>query len=265
MGQVAGIYGRRSVRKYLNEELQVGILEEIREAGSGVKRLYEDIDMDIHIVEDGIRFQSIIRGIIGNLGKIIAPHYIVVTSEKKEGYLENAGFALEEIILSLGALGIGTCFIGRGINHELLRSLVPVKKNHEVVFALSFGYPRNEESNRKRMLRWKKRMEIAEFASGHLTRTWRHILDAVKMAPVSMNTRPWRFHINDNRVDIYSMNKGDIFNWGSGKMNRIALGSALYHIYMAAEGLDREIRIMQLQDNKKKDCSYIASIVESAE
>lgn len=265
MGQVAGIYGRRSVRKYLNEELQVGILEEVKEASRGVKRLYEDIDMDIHILEDGIRFQNITSGIIGGLGKIIAPHYIVVTSEKKEGYLENSGFALEEIVLDLGGLGIGTCFIGRGINHELLKSMIPIKKNHEVVFVLSFGYPRSEESSRKRMLRWKKRMEITEFASGHLTRTWRHILDAVKMAPVAMNTRPWKFHINDNRVDIYSMNRKGIFNWGSPKMNRIALGAALYHIYMAAMGLDKEIRIIQLQDNKKEDCRYIASIVESEE
>lgn len=265
MGQVAGIYGRRSVRKYLNEELQVGILEEVRETSRGVKRLYEDIDMDIHILEDGIRFQSITRGIIGNWGKIIAPHYIVVTSEKREGYLENAGFTLEEIVLSLDSLGIGTCFIGRGINQELFKSIVPVKENHEVVFALSFGYPRNEESSRKRMLRWKKRMEVDEFVSGHLTRTWRHILDAAKMAPVAMNTTPWKFHINDNRVDIYSMNKKSIFGRSFSKMNRIALGSALYHIYMAAERLDTEIRIMQLQANKKEDLRYIASIVECAE
>ncbi len=265
MGQVAGIYGRRSIRKYLNEELQVGILEEIKEASRGVKRLYEDIDMDIHILEDGIRFQSVTKGIIGGWGKIIAPHYIVVTSEKREGYLENIGFTLEEIVLSLGSLGIGTCFIGRGINQELLKSLLPIKENHEALYALSFGYPRNEESSRKRMLKWKKRMEIAEFASGQLTRTWRHILDTVKMAPVAMNTRPWKFHINDNRVDIYSMNRKSIFDWGSWEMNRIALGSALYHIYMAAKGLDKEILIVQLEGNKKGDRRYIASIVESAE
>lgn len=263
MGQVAGIYRRRSIRKYLSEELQVGILEEIKEASRSVKKLYEDNDIDIHIVEDGTRFQNMITGIFGIWGKIRAPHYIVVTSNKAEGYLENAGFALESIVLSLTNVGIGTCFIGRGINQQLLKTMIPLKKDHEVVSIVSFGYPKNEESKRKNIIRWKKRMELDEFTSGYVTKTWQHILDAVRMAPSAMNTQPWRFFIDKNTVDIYSINKKCFFVKNSSKMNRIALGTALYHLYIAAKGLDKEIQIMKLPEKEREGYTYITSLVEN--
>lgn len=262
MGQVAGIYGRRSIRKYLNEELQVGILEEIKEASKSVKRLYEDIDMDIHIVEDGTRFQKIIRGILGRWGKIRAPHYIVVTSDKSEGYLENAGFALESIVLSLANVGIGTCFIGRGINQQLLKTIVPVKNSHDAFIVLSFGYPKSEENSRKRMLRWRKRMEIDEFTSGYITKTWQHILETVRMAPSAMNTKPWKFFINDNIVDIYSIDRHSFFFRNSSEKNRLALGAALYHIYIAAKGLEKDVQIKSLPARERNGYRYITSVIE---
>lgn len=265
MGQAEAIYRRRSIRKYLNEELQVGILEEIKEACKSVKKLYEDIDMDIHVVEDGIKIQNITTGIIGAFGKIKAPHYIVITSNKKEGYLENVGFAMESIVLSLTDMGIGTCFIGSSINEQLLKDIIPINKNHEAVITISFGFPRDDETMGKKIIRSRKRMEISEFTSGYVTKTWQHILDAVRMAPSAMNSQPWRFFINKNIIDIYSMNKNFIFIKGSKEMNRIALGTALYHLYIAAKRLDKEIDINRLSGKEKDGFTYITSIIENQE
>jgi nitroreductase len=264
MGQVAGVHRRRSIRKYLNEELQVGILEEINESCKSVKKLYEDIDMEIHVVEDGIKIQNIITGIIGSYGKIRAPHYIVVTSNKKEGYLENIGFALESIVLSLTDMGIGTCFVGGGIRNQLLKNIIPISKNHEAVIAISFGYPKDGLDIGKRIVKPKERMEISKFTSGHITKTWQHILDAIRMAPSAMNSQPWRFFINKNTMDIYSIKKKFIFTKHIQEMNRIALGIALYHIYIAANRLDKKIDIKRLQDKAKDGHTYITSIVENS-
>lgn len=263
MGQVAGIHRRRSMRKYLNEELQVGILEEINELCKSAKKLYEDIDMDIHVVEDGIKIQNIITGIIGSYGKIRAPHYIVVTSNKKEGYLENIGFALESIVLSLTDMGIGTCFIGGSIRNQLLKNIIPISKNHEAVITISFGYPKDEKNIIKRAVKSKKRMEISKLTSGYVTKTWQHILDAVRMAPTATNNQPWRFFINKNIMDIYFVKKNFIFMKHLQEINRIAVGIALYHIYIAADRLDKEIEIKRLTGKERDGYTYITSIVET--
>lgn len=265
MGQVAGIYRRRSMRKYLNEELQVGILDEIKEASKNVKKLYEDIDMDIHIVEDGIRFQNIISSIFGGWFKIRAPHYIVVTSSRSEGYLENAGFALEPLVLSLTDMGIGTCFVNRSINHQLLKTIIPVKEGQEAVIVLSFGYPRNEENKPKRKIIQRKRLDIDEFTSGNITKSWQHILDSIRIIPLYGNTKSWRFFINKNIIDIYLKNRNNIFRKKLREMNLITLGTALYHLYMTGKGLDKEIEIKRFKVNKKEGYTYITSVIENIE
>jgi nitroreductase len=265
MGQVAGIYRRRSIRRYLNEELQVGILEEIKDVCQSSIRLYMDIDMDIHIVEEGIKIQNISKGIIGNYGKILAPHYIVVTSEKREGYLENAGFVSESIVLSLTEMNIGTCFLGGSIKKQLLKNIIPIKKDHEVVIVISFGYPRNDKNMSKKIIRSRKRMEISEFTTGNVTKTWQYILDAVRMAPSAMNCQPWRFFINRNIIDIYTLNKNYVFKKYLQEMNPIAGGIALYNLYVAANRVNKEIDIKRLPGKERDGYKYITSIIETIE
>lgn len=262
MGQVDAIYRRRSIRKYLNEELQVGVLDEIKEMCKGVKKLYGGIDMGIHVVEEGTKIQKIITGIIGSYGKIKAPHYVVVTSDKQEGYLENSGFAIESIVLYLTDMGIGTCFVGSGINKQLLESTVQINKNHEVVIIIAFGYPRNEEDMNKKAARYGKRMEISEFTSGYVTKAWQHILDAFRMAPSPINSQPWRVFINKDSVDIYCINKNFLLMKNLGEMNLIAIGTALYHLYIAAERMDMEIDIKRLPGKEKDNHTYITSVIE---
>lgn len=265
MGQVAGIYRRRSIRKYLNEELQVGVLEEIKDICQSSIRLYMDIDMDIHVVEEGNKIQNISKGIIGNYGKILAPHYIIITSDKREGYLENAGFVSESIVLSLTEMGIGTCFIGGSIKKQLLKNIIPIKKDHEVVIVISFGYPRDDENISKKIIRSRKRMEISEFASGNITKEWQYILDAVRMAPSPMNSQPWRFFINKNIIDIYTINKNSIFTKHLQEMNPIAGGIALYNLYISVNRLNKEIDMKKLQGKERDGYKYITSIIETIE
>jgi nitroreductase len=264
MGQVDAIYRRRSIRKYLDEELHVGILEEIKEACQNPKKLYEDIDMDIHVVEDGIKLHSIIKGIVGSYGKIKAPHYLVVTSEKKEGYLENVGFAVESIVLQLTDMEIGTCWTGRTAKKELLGNIVNIKDNHEAVIVVCFGYPKDDDGIDK-IIRSRKRLEITDIVSGNTSKTWHYIMDAVRMAPSSMNSQPWRFFIRNNIIDVYCIRKDGILGRHMRNMNRIGIGIALYHLYAASDKLDKNIEIKKLEGKGKEGYFYITSVIEKEE
>ncbi|WDU82496.1 nitroreductase family protein [Caloramator sp. Dgby_cultured_2] len=111
MGEYEAIFKRKSVRKYQEEPITVAELEEVYELISRHPKLY-NIDMELHLVENGSQFLDLLKGVIGSYGKIIAPHYLIATSEIKEGYLENVGYALEYIVLKMTEMGLGTCYIG---------------------------------------------------------------------------------------------------------------------------------------------------------
>jgi hypothetical protein len=78
-----------------------------------------------------------------------------------------------------------------------------------------------------------------------------------------MNNQPWRFFINKNVIDIYSLNKKSIFLKHLQEMNCIAVGIALYHIFIAANILDRKIIINKLQEKERRGHTYITSVIEA--
>lgn len=265
MGEFDGIYKRKSIRKYSPEELPLGIIEEVIDMSKNLEKLYKDIDFEVHVVEDGLKIQKISSGIIGSYGKIKAPHYLVVTSEEKEGYLENIGFALESIVLRLTDLGIGTCWIGGFINKRLLRDIVNIRENHKPVITIAFGYPKSDSDLIGNVINSRKRAEIKDFAFGDMGRTWKYIMEAVRVAPSAVNSQPWRFFKNDNIVDAYVVKRKSFLTKSLETMNRVDMGIALRHLYVAAEHYDKEIAFKKFNDRERDGYLYITSIIESEE
>lgn len=263
MGDYDAIYRRKSIRKYSQDELPCGVLDEVKEICKYAKRLYDNIDLQIHIVEDGQRFQKILSGIVGGYGKVRAPHYIVATSEDKDGYLENAGFTLESVVLKLTAMGIGTCWVGSHIGKKLLERMVRIKENHIPVIVIAFGYPKEEAGIVKQIVRSRNRLDISQFAFGDMGNTWKYIMDAVKMSPSAVNGQPWRFYKNENTIDVYAVKKNGILKMMIGSLIRIDVGIALCHLYTAAQHFDKEIEIKKLSGKEKDNHIYIASIAEN--
>lgn len=263
MDEFDAIYKRKSIRKYSMDELHVGIIEELKYEIRNVVALYKDIDMDIHIVEEGKELFDINHGIIANYLKIKAPHYIVVTSEIKEGYLENVGFSMEPIVLKLTEMGIGTCWTGNIVKRELLKKVIDIKETHEPVIVISFGYPRDDYDLSKNIVKSRSRVEISKFTSGNFGKTWQHIMEAVKVAPSSINSQPWRFFKSDNIIDVYSVTKKGIFKKKLQNMNRIDVGIALSHINIAAKNFDIDVEFKRILNKSKENYIYITSIVEN--
>lgn len=265
MDDFDAIYRRKSIRKYLDEELHVGIIEELKDAVKSAKRLYEDIDMDIHVVEDGRKMQNVISGIIGSYGKIRAPHYIIATSEIKEGYLENIGYALEPIVLKLTDMGIGTCWIGGTVKKQLVKQVIDIKERHVPVVVIAFGYPKDEDDITKKALKSRNRKDISELIMDDMGITWQYIIDAARMAPSSLNSQPWRFSKKDNIVDVYSIKRKGIFTKHLKNMNLIDIGIALAHIDIASEKYDRDIHFEKLTQRDSEGLVYVTSVVDETE
>ena len=97
---------RRSFRKYTNEPVGEELLARIMAFAKSAKPLLPGIGVHMEVVtKEQVRFMLPWK----------TPQLIAIYSEPKEGYLENAGFILQQIDLYIQSLGLGSCwFHGKG-------------------------------------------------------------------------------------------------------------------------------------------------------
>lgn len=257
------IYRRKSIRKYAGKSLPAEKLQEIKAIADGASKLYANIDMRVHIVEDGEKIQEIMSGIIGSYGKVRAPHYLVITSEEKDGYLENVGFAVEEIVLKLTALGIGTCWIGGHVKKNLLQNIINLPEAHTPAVLVSFGYPAEGEELLRKNPAEAKRLAVSEFVTGTPDATWSKIMDAVRIAPSAANTQPWRIAFEGGAVHVFAVKRSFfLVKHLLERVNRIDIGIALSHIAIAAEHFGKKLEFKKLKSAETKEHDYVLSVVE---
>lgn len=261
MNLVESISARHSVRKYSKESVNEDIFKKINEWIINAPRLHENIDIKIHVVKDGERIHKISKGIIGSYGKIEAPHYLVITSEEKEGYLENIGFTLERIVLELTTLGVGTCWIGGFIKKELLDSIIEIPKNHKPIIVIAFGYEENGKDIISKSVDGHKRKKISEFCSGDFEGEWINILELIRKAPSAVNSQPWRFFKSGKEIDLFIV-KRNFLTRKLEFMNKIDAGIALCHLYVAGEAFNKKFNFKKLQGKEKENLNYILTAIE---
>lgn len=264
MELIEAIYKRKSVRKYSPDKLSPEELNQIKMLIDSTEKLNSDIDLQIQLVDDGKKIQEIMRGIVGNFGKIVAPHYLLVTSEPKDHYLVNAGYATENLVLELTRMGIATCWLGGHVKIEDLRSSLGIAQTQNMVVIISLGHPEDPKELYRLDPSQAKRKGISEFAFGKYDDVWMKILDAVRIAPSAANSQPWRFFFDHQSIHVYGAKSTNfIMKALLDSINRVDMGIALSHAVIAARKYGKNIQIKRLSPPEKKDMYYIASIVEA--
>ena len=106
------IFKRKSFhlfRNIGNEHITDAELQDIEEQFYKFEPLVEGINVKIKIVKDSTNCK---RG---------QEYCILLYSENKDNYLQNIGFAMEELILELTCLGVGTSWLKCELKKEWLR------------------------------------------------------------------------------------------------------------------------------------------------
>lgn len=208
------IYKRLSVRKYTSEVLGASAVYKINEFLEDTKRLYPDIRIRMEVVgKENVRC----------LLPWIPNHAVVFYSEEKEGYLENAGFIFQQLDLYLQDQGFGTCWLGMGRLNTVAKS--QIKDGLKFVIMLGVGYP--DEAFRTNLSQF-NRKALAEISDTEDSR-----LEPARLAPSSCNSQPWYFVHDKEQIHVYCSKKGFIRNKFLGEMNRIDMGIAIAHMYVA--------------------------------
>lgn len=241
------IFRRISVRTYQPEPASIDDLEAVRRAGERAEALTE-ADMQFHLRTDRQMGREI-KGLIGDYGKTIhAPHYIVLASREREGYLTDAGFRFEQMVLDATALGLGTCWVGLMFKEASLRSTLGLDGSWRMIVLSPIGRPL-KKSLTNRMLRTlagsKERKPIdqlffwqrhGEILPGSVTSNQRlmQVLEATRWAPSWMNRQPWRFVLLDREILVYKM---QCQNREGKDYNRLDCGIAMCHMHLTARAL----------------------------
>lgn len=222
------IYLRKSCRKYLDEPVNLDLIDEFM---SNVKPLNEDIKY---------RYEFLKQNEVSSKMHFKAPYYLAIYSEIKENYMVNAGFIFQQLCLYLQSQGIGSCWLGLGS---------PKMKDSEFVILISFG--KSDDMTRT----------LDEFKRNNLSKISDEVDESLipaQLAPSAMNSQPWYFKHTVDGFDVYQVKQNIIKRQLLKRWNPIDMGIAISHMYIANENTFE----FKIKDNfdELKGYTYIGSI-----
>ncbi|WP_102401126.1 nitroreductase family protein [Haloimpatiens massiliensis] len=255
MSNIEAMNLRRSVRRYKSQAISRAHMDAIKWFVNELTPL-NHIPFDIIFFENGEVITKTFKGIANIYSKVIAPHYIAITSEEAPGYLENVGFIGEQLIFKLTALGIGSCWLGRSIARNVFNQIAPIKTNQSYIILISFGYAEEDLSPISK----RNRLNINQFVQGKIKEDFLPILNALRIAPSAVNSQPWRIVVEKNTLHVYMKNKNFISEKILDKLNFIDIGIGLCHMMTAAEELGFNTCLKKYELLPIKNLKYITSI-----
>lgn len=245
MDPYSTIFQRRSIRNYNQQPLDEPTLNKIKKQFEVLKPLYEDIKTEFIVLTSEDVNQRMMKK---------APHYIAAFSERKEGYLTNIGFMLQQMDLYLSMNGIGACFQGiPSVKKHVLKST-----ELKFIILLAFGEA-NEQLHRLDISEFKRKsfQEISNNTEA------REIIEAARMAPSATNSQPWYFTGDSNTINAYIKKPNVLKRIMAGKYPPIDLGIALYHLNIAAEHFAKKVSYsfnLENKDSAPKNTEFVVRV-----
>ena len=133
------IHNRKSTREFTSKKVTPKDEKEILEYfGSGVQKLFPEIETELLIFGDEV--QNALEGAAGYNDMLIgAPKYMVLLSAAAAGSGINAGYIMEDLILKLQDMGLGSCWITFTDSDEI-RQALNISSSLDVAAIAAFGY-----------------------------------------------------------------------------------------------------------------------------
>ena len=199
------IYIRKSCRKYIDEEIDFNVIDEII---ANAKSLDETM---------GYRYEILTRDEVNLKTRWSAPYYLALFSQNNPLDKVNIGFVFQQVCLHMQSVGIGNCWVGLG-------SLK--KKDPEFIILIAFG--KSEDMTRD--VTGFKRKGLSEISDLE-----DEMLIPARLAPSAINAQPWYFKHTCDGFDVYQQKQNILKRRLIGKWNPIDVGIALSHLYVENE------------------------------
>ncbi|MBU5336522.1 nitroreductase family protein [Intestinibacter bartlettii] len=254
------IKSRHSVRTYNNEPIDDIILEQIQ---TYIDEVTNPFNKKINIKL--LKPDDYHKEKLGTYGVIKNPSYFLAAyCENKPFALEALGYTFEKVILYCTSLGLGTVWLGGTFNKGKFAKAVDLKNGYILPVVAPVGYEGGRRSpigfligsNHNKRESFGKLFHKNDFYTP-LTKKdagiYGDALEAVRLAPSSLNSQPWRVVLNDDGLHFYNTKNRDI--------NKIDMGIALCHLYSVLEEQMVKGRFKILNPKIKTDYDYVISWV----
>ena len=263
------LFYRKSIKSYSMKKIKEPLLEEIKSLCGSITYLNNKLNIKAHLIERG----HLIHFSIGKETGVKAPHYILITSNKGEDYLQNIGFAVEKLVLELTCLGVGTTWLQCKLNREDIKEFVQLNEEDsdeeedegyekEIEYPISIlavGYPDEFDSLFRKSKRSYDRKKIKDICKAFDPK-WEDVFEGVRVAPSVKNLQPWSFKENNYGFDLYeSLPKK---RYKIDDENKISMGIALRHFDICCKEKNINIEFIKKNAKVRRHKEYFISIVE---
>ncbi|TAH64650.1 MAG: hypothetical protein EWM47_12155 [Anaerolineaceae bacterium] len=235
------IFSRKSIRSFYQETVDWEILGDILKFADSLPMLTKGIKVEFKLVSNIERNQ----GFNGPFA-VKAPYYICLSSEKKDDYLLNAGYLMQQLSLYIETKGLGTCFLGAANPGWGLKNTM----KFDYVIALAFGKSKVPLYRDAFLAKRSPEAELVVYKE-EVSSDVRKMLDAARLAPSSLNSQPWRFVAYKNRIHVFST-KSPWFTKPIEKLKMIDIGIMLANMLIAAEELWVDVKLTKSDTVKSK-------------
>lgn len=264
MNYSALIQNRKSVREFTDKKVSASALTEIETYYREVcKRLVPELKTELLIFSDDSK--EALEGAAGyNQFLVGAPQYLVLLSSEGELAKENAGYMMEDLVLKLTDMGLGSCWLTFTDSAKVKKAL-GVESDLEVAAIAAFGNavkatkrlrlnilsmsnvdisaqrryydPKRSVSDMVFMDTWGNKDKVDDFIGFYDDMLWEAFY-AASLSPSYLNRQAYGFVIHDGRIAL--VRRPDAYTTEAD--GRLSLGIVLLHFTEAAAAWSGNIR-----------------------
>lgn len=253
MNMYEAIFVRKSVKKFILEEIESSLLKKLTQFAQEVPLIFEHAKVEFSIIKTiGNEKHT------SNIFTVNAPYYFMIACDENPDALMNAGYLAEQITLYLIARGFGTCCLTYG---EIKQS----DKNElsrKPIIAVGFGKKKENMYSDTRKLHRFPEKDMTIYKS-EVSNDVQLMIKAARLAPSYLSNPPCRFVVYDNRIHIFCKKKFFLAHTFNQK-KYLDIGIMLANILLVAEELWIDISVEKVENisNKPfKNNEYIVSVL----
>lgn len=206
---------RKSVRDFKNKKIDVDKLDKVKEI---LESLVDEDNLkgkiEFKLYENGEYIYYNLEGVAGYSGVMIeSPHYISIdVKDNDDKTLIYEGYYAEKLITELNKMGIETCWISVNDLDDTVKKRTFGDYTTKVEYILAIGY--SKARNPFLQEPFSERLGLEELVYDRVLDEHLDIDDLerkglgdiffyIRFAPSTRNLQPWRFIIEDHKVELY--------------------------------------------------------------
>jgi nitroreductase len=245
------IQKRVSVRNYVPDDLSSGMRTRVTQILGSVQPGFFGQTPRFKLIEKSAA-RSDERVKLGTYGFIKGARYFIAGAVARgENSDVDYGYALEEIVLEMTTLGLGTCWMGGTFSRKDYGKVLKLGEGDYVPAVTPLGHPAPKRGTVERLVRWSAKSDVrlpfehlffAQDFSTPLTATesglFAEVLQGVRQGPSASNKQPWRIVRRDDGWHLFLVRTpGYAKMVKAADMQKIDMGIAMCHFETAAHAL----------------------------